>query len=71
MLQKGALMGSFEEVVKLFSDNVEWVFSGIGVFVLTLFFVRNGVTKKQRAGNNSINYMADGDINIGNKDDKK
>lgn len=57
------------QVVKLLTDNVEWVFSGIGVSVLTLFFVKNGANKKQRAGRNSNNYMADRDINIGKKDD--
>ncbi|MCD9526950.1 hypothetical protein [Photobacterium carnosum] len=64
-------MEILEQMVKLFTDNVEWVFSGIGVFVLTLFFIKNGVTKKQRVGDNSNNYMADRDINIGSKDDKK
>lgn len=64
-------MENFDQLVKLFSDNVEWVFSGIGVFVLTLFFVKNGVSKKQNAGKGSNNYMADRDINIGTKDDKK
>ncbi|HDM8235694.1 TPA: hypothetical protein P0E28_005201 [Vibrio campbellii] len=59
------------QVVKWSMENVEWVFSGIGVFVLTLFFVKNGVNKKQRAGNDSNNYMADRDINIGKKDDNK
>ncbi|OEE57649.1 hypothetical protein [Vibrio splendidus] len=62
-------MEQFDQVVKLFTENVDWVFSGIGVFVLTLFFVKNGVTKKQRAGKKSNNYMAEGDINIGKKDD--
>lgn len=64
-------MENVNQVVKLLTDNVEWIFSGIGVFVLTLLFVKNGVNKKQRAGKNSNNYMADGNINIGKKDDKK
>ncbi|MFP9135352.1 hypothetical protein ACLKZ7_20365 [Shewanella algae] len=64
-------MGNLDQLVKLLSDNVEWIFSGIGVFVITLFFVRDGVSKKQNAGENSNNYMADRDINIGSKDDNK
>ncbi|GJA33147.1 MULTISPECIES: hypothetical protein [Aeromonas] len=64
-------MENFDNLVKLFSDNIEWVFSGVGVFVLSLFFVKNGVNKKQRAGKNSNNYMADRDINVGTKNDNK
>lgn len=64
-------MQVIDQLVKLFLDNVEWVFSGIGVFLLTLLFVKNGVSKKQSAGKNSNNYMADGDIKIGTKDDNK
>lgn len=60
-----------DNLVKLFSDNIEWVFSGVGVFVLSLFFVKDGVSKKQSAGKNSNNYMADRDINVGTKDDNK
>ena len=64
-------MENFDNLVKLFSDNIEWVFSGVGVFVLSLFFVKNGVNKKQRAGKNSNNYLADRDINVGTKNDNK
>ncbi|MBV7468609.1 hypothetical protein [Aeromonas sp. sif0611] len=64
-------MENFDNLVKLFSDNIEWVFSGVGVFVLSLFFVKNGVNKKQSAGKNSNNYMADRDINVGTKNDNK
>ena len=64
-------MENFDNLVKLFSDNIEWVFSGVGVFVLSLFFVKNGVNKKQRAGKNSNNYMSDRDINVGTKNDNK
>ncbi|EKP0246675.1 hypothetical protein [Aeromonas veronii] len=64
-------MENFDNLVKLFSDNIEWVFSGVGVFVLSLFFVNNGVNKKQSAGKNSNNYMADRDINVGTKNDNK
>ncbi|MFT6908643.1 MAG: hypothetical protein ACJAS1_005346 [Oleiphilaceae bacterium] len=64
-------MENLDQLIKLLSDNVEWIFSGIGVFVLTLLFVKNGMSKKQNAGKNSNNYMADRDINIGTKDDNK
>lgn len=62
-------MEIINQIVNFFTDNGDWVFSGIGVFVLTLFFVHNGINKKQRSGKNSNNYMADRDINIGRKDD--
>lgn len=55
-------------------DNMEWIFSGIGVFALSLiagFFIKNrGTTKQsQKAGDRSTNYQSAGDINIGNKND--
>jgi len=56
-------------------DNKEWAFSGFGVFVLGLvvaFFSKkkNSTTQTQKSGNNSTNYQASGDINIGEKNDK-
>lgn len=52
-------------------ENKEWVFSGVGVFVLGLvitFLARRqkaGSQKQtQKSGSNSTNYQAGGDINI-------
>jgi hypothetical protein len=59
-------------------DNKEWVFSGIGVFLLSLiigFFInksrnlksRSVVIQNQKSGKCSTNYQSGHDINIGNK----
>jgi len=52
-------------------ENKEWVFSGVGVFVLgiviTCFTRRQktcGRKQMQKSGSNSTNYQAGGDINI-------
>jgi hypothetical protein len=55
-------------------DNKEWIFSGAGIFILTLIigvFVKKSSTSKQiqKSGSNSTNYQAGGDIKIGNSDD--
>jgi len=56
-------------------ENKEWIFSGAGIFAISLlagFFIKrkSTTTQAQKAGNNSTNYQAAGDINIGIKDDK-
>lgn len=56
-----------------FIDNKEWVFSGIGVFIIGLFITwlsNKNMTKrhnkmKQKSGDNSINIQIDGDYNNG------
>jgi len=50
-------------------DNKEWIFSGIGIFILSiiagLFIKRKSFLKQsQKSGKNSTNYQAGGDINI-------
>lgn len=55
-------------------ENKEWVFSGIGVFALSLVvtFILNrkkSTSQIQKSGKNSKNYQAAGDINIGKGDD--
>ena len=53
-------------------ENKEWIFSGVGVFVLGLVVTylvsrpkTGSQTQKQKSGSNSKNYQAGGDINIG------
>lgn len=54
-------------------DNKEWVFSGIGVFIIGGFVTwlsnRNVAKRynrmKQKSGNNSINIQIGGDYNHG------
>ena len=71
----------------LIIDNKEWVFSGIGVFILGLiitFFswlfrkkhksnTDTHVSMKQKGGKNSNNYKSNGDmtINLNTKNDDK
>jgi hypothetical protein len=49
-------------------NNYEWIFSGIGVFVLGLFIYRKttnlSVKQKQKIRNNSTGIQANGDVNI-------
>lgn len=57
-------------------DNAQWVFSGIGVFVLGLFIAflkreNTATTKqKQKSGNNSINIQAGGNVEFNKKSDQ-
>jgi hypothetical protein len=59
-------------------QNKEWIFSGIGVFIIsliiTLIIKKKSINKKlkqeQKSGDNSINFQVAGDINIGKKNDK-
>ncbi len=48
-----------EWMVDCVSKNFDWIFSGIGVFVLGLFFVNKKISKKCRinqkvCGNNNV-----------------
>mgnify|MGYP001350267401 CR=1 FL=1 len=54
-----------------FINNKEWIFSGIGIFILGLFIRRAFKNKVQRSGKNSINLMADRDINYNSATKKK
>lgn len=44
-------------------ETIKWVFSGIGLWFLTVFFQKNGVIKKLRTGKNTKVFQADRDIN--------
>lgn len=56
--------------------HVQWVFSGIGVFFLTLFitifFKNRHASQKQKSGSHSNNFQSSKSINInlGEKNDK-
>lgn len=50
-------------------ENKEWLFSGVGISIIGLIYyliVKNKRNKvqKQKAGKNSTNVQAGGDINI-------
>jgi hypothetical protein len=64
-----------EKKMQWILNNKEWVFSGIGVFFMTIIFTvlytRNkSNSQKQKSGIGSINIQAGGHINIGNNNDK-
>ena len=49
-------------------DNKEWIFSGIGVFILSLIIgvvARRKSIQKQNSGDNSTNLQSGGNIKIG------
>tara|TARA_B110000196_G_scaffold96366_1_gene83453 strand:- start:4016 stop:4189 length:174 start_codon:yes stop_codon:yes gene_type:complete len=55
-------------------DNKEWLFSGVGVFAITVIISiitskKRTIKQTQKSGSNSTNYQSSGDINIGSKDD--
>lgn len=51
-------------------DNKEWLFSGIGVLIISVFlgFIfrkKTDIKQTQKSGKNSTNYQSGRDINIG------
>ena len=60
--------------MKWIIENKEWIFSGAGIFIISLIiglFIRKQRISKQvqKSGSGSTNYQAGGDIKIGNRDD--
>ncbi|EHH1240504.1 hypothetical protein HYO27_16655 [Vibrio parahaemolyticus] len=60
---------------ELSKEDIMWIFSGIGTSLLILFVGffcnKNGkVSMKQKSGNNSTNYQANGKMEVGSRDDK-
>lgn len=57
-----------EAIINFLVEEKEWIFSGIGVFVLGLFIYRkttnSSVKQKQKIGNNSTGIQANGNVNI-------
>lgn len=53
------------------NENKEWIFSGVGVviitFILNYFFKEKIFSQKQKSGKKSNNYQAGKDITINNK----
>lgn len=54
-------------------DNKEWLFSGIGVLIISaiiglIFRNKNNINQTQKAGKNSTSYQAAGDIVIKEND---
>ncbi|WP_396188411.1 hypothetical protein [Flavobacterium sp.] len=57
-----------ETIINFVIKEKEWIFSGIGVFVLGLFIYGKttnlSVKQKQKIRNNSTGIQANGDVNI-------
>lgn len=67
-----------ENQMEWLAENAHWIFSGIGVFVLSFLIGlllknrrRKTIVQKQRAGKGSVNVQSAGDINIGVRNDRK
>ena len=60
-------------MIKLATDNIPWIFSGIGVFIIGLFVCKKTLnnTKNQTIKNNSCGIQAGRDINVEIKKKKK
>lgn len=54
-----------EGILNWIIGNKEWLFSGVGVFVLGLFLYKKGTSQKQSSGPNSINIQSGGDTTVG------
>lgn len=58
-------------MIDYINNNKEWIFSGIGVFFLTLlvgFLFRRrktGISQNIKSGNNSTNIQVGGDVSSG------
>lgn len=53
-------------VIEWIFKHYQWVFSGIGVFLISLFFIEKSNKQNQKSGNNSTNIQVGGDLNIKN-----
>ena len=58
-----------------FMENMKWIFSGIGIFVIGLFInvlkrkKSKNISQKQKSGNNSINIQISGNVEVNKKND--
>lgn len=63
-----------DKIISLIFENIPWVFSGIGCFLLSLLFIRKAANKSNKqilkSGSNSTNYMSGKNININKEQDK-
>jgi hypothetical protein len=56
-------------MIELILNNKEWLFSGLGIVILSIFFKvffnKNNNKQIQKSGKKSTNYQSGKDINIG------
>lgn len=60
-----------EQISDFFSSNYEWIFSGIGVFVISFFIIKKSKIQKQKLGDNSTGIQAGRDVNIKKSNSEK
>lgn len=60
-----------KQILDFFSNNYEWIFSGIGVFIISLFLLRKSKGQKQKVGNNSVGIQTGRDVKIKKFKNKK
>ncbi|SFE77326.1 hypothetical protein [Flavobacterium xueshanense] len=53
-----------KQILDFFLNNYEWIFSGIGVFIISIFFIRKSTGQKQKVGDNSLGIQAGRDVKI-------
>lgn len=59
------------QILDFFSNNYEWIFSGIGVFLISFFLIRKSIGQKQIVGDNSVGIQAGRDVKIKKFKNKK
>lgn len=62
-----------ENILAWIGSNKEWLFSGIGVLIVSTvitLFIRHGKSSKQiqKSGSNSVNIQVGHNLNISSKD---
>ncbi|WP_366184258.1 hypothetical protein [Flavobacterium ovatum] len=60
-----------KQILDFFSNNYEWLFSGIGVFIISIFFINKSKGQTQKVGKNSIGIQSGRDVKIKKLNDKK
>ncbi|SFD73996.1 hypothetical protein SAMN04489722_1241 [Algibacter lectus] len=60
-----------EQILNFFSTNYEWIFSGIGVFIISFFLIKKSKAQKQKVGDNSTGIQAGRDVKIKKFKNKK
>jgi hypothetical protein len=53
-----------EQIIYFLKNNYEWIFSGVGIFGLSLFLKKKFKGQKQKIGDNSVGIQAGKNINI-------
>ena len=60
-----------EHILNFLKTEYEWIFSGIGVLVVSLLFVKNSKGQKQKVDKKAIGIQAGRDVKIKDSNNKK